>query len=125
MAKQRKGTNVVDLIEHPAPEHFAVSREAWAATPAVIREEILRMISELARGHDKYCDAAARDAEMADFHEMAKASGKNLADVIREFVAIENFVRAEPIRGIEHLAARYDFDLGAWAMQKLEAGEVA
>jgi len=46
MAKQRKDSNVVDLIE-PAPEGFNATREVWASTPAVIRSETIRMYREL------------------------------------------------------------------------------
>jgi hypothetical protein len=120
MAKQREGTNVVDIID-PPPARFKISREAWAATPAVIREEIARMLAELNKGFEMYASASKRDADMADFHDMAKAAGKSLPDVIREFIAIENFVRAEPVRAIEHLATRYNFDLEAFVLQKLKS----
>ncbi|WP_409188840.1 hypothetical protein [Bradyrhizobium sp. RDM4] len=46
MAKQRKDSNVVDMIE-PAPEGFNVSREVWASTPECVRSEIIRAHREL------------------------------------------------------------------------------
>lgn len=46
---RRRDSNVIEMIE-PAPDRFNLSREEWAKTPAVIREEILRMHREMNEG---------------------------------------------------------------------------
>jgi hypothetical protein len=46
MAKQRKGTNVVDLIE-PPPEGFNISREDWSKIHPDVRSETIRMFREM------------------------------------------------------------------------------
>jgi hypothetical protein len=91
-----KGNNVVEMVQ-PAPDCLNISREAWAKTPAVVRDEILRMHGELAKGIEKYRPAAERDAGLAEYHGLAAKSGKNLRDVIGGYVAMEHVFRVENI----------------------------
>jgi hypothetical protein len=40
---------VIHQLIEPAPQGFNVSREAWAATSAVVRSEIIRCITEITK----------------------------------------------------------------------------
>jgi hypothetical protein len=120
MAKQRKDSNIVDLIE-PAPDGLNISRTEWAATPEEMRNEIWRMFREFAKGFDKYRDAAQRDASLNEFHDLAAASGKKLKDVIGAYISMENLLRQDTVKGIEMIAMAANFDLRAWAVGVLEA----
>jgi hypothetical protein len=120
MAKQREGTNVVDIIE-PAPDGFNVNREAWAATPSIIRDETIRMFRELSAGIEKYAPAAERDSGLKEYHDMAAKGGQRLADVLRNFAAMENLLHSDPLAGLEVIAKNAGMNLEAWALQVLEA----
>ncbi|SIO53824.1 hypothetical protein SAMN05443247_07622 [Bradyrhizobium erythrophlei] len=57
--------------------------------------------------------------DLADFREMAKLSGKTLDAVLREYIAIEQLLRAGQIKGFELLAKKVGIDLKAWAADVL------
>jgi hypothetical protein len=119
MAKQRKDSNVVDLIE-PAPDGFNISREEWSATPEVIRDETHRMCPEFAKGFAKYAAGAQRDATLAEFHDLAAASGKKLKDVIGAYVAMESLVRRDTVKGIELICQNAGLSPRDWALNVME-----
>jgi hypothetical protein len=58
---------------------------------------------------------AERDADLAPFYDMAKAAGKTLPSVLREYIGIENLIRNNPTAGIKALAKRYGISLTDWA----------
>jgi hypothetical protein len=67
----RKDLNVVEMIE-PAPAGFNVSREAWARTPAVVRDDILRAVEELSE-----CIPIQRDIAAGRVRRHGRESGPN------------------------------------------------
>lgn len=93
--------NVVDL--HPIPSRMRISREAWIATPEVVRDEIIRAWQEQEQGlavqKDRYCgrknshrtEVAADDSfcalhrlEMALWRRPDDATLQAKADAMRE-----------------------------------------
>jgi hypothetical protein len=119
-----KGNNVVEMIT-PAPAGFTVSREDWAKTPAVIRDEILRMEKEFAAGFEKYRPAAERDAALAEFHQMAESKGTTLKAALSRYTALENLLRAYPVKGLEAIFENLDMDPREWAQRVLAEPEAA
>src|SRR4051794_16101758 len=90
-----------DAIE-PAPNRFiAAAKEDWTATPQAVRGEVLRMEKELKAGLDKYQAAAARDADLADFHSRAGRDGTSLKEVLSGYASLEDMLRADPDKGLE------------------------
>lgn len=90
-----------------APARFTDTAKAkWAAADPEIRGETLRMQKELTDGFQKYKAAAERDGTLNEFHEMAKASGKELHGVVREYVNMENLLRSNPEAGLERILDR-------------------
>jgi outer membrane murein-binding lipoprotein Lpp len=86
----------------PAPKRFsAEAKEEWAAAPEKVRAEVARMEKELTAGFEKNRAAAERDAGLAEFHEMAGKSQKQLKDVVAQYVGMENLLRADTIKGLE------------------------
>jgi hypothetical protein len=161
MAKQREDSNVIDFID-PPPPGFDISRESWAATPAVMRDEIIRAFDELSEqipiakdraarrrkrslgGHwELHCCerdgspanlaraaelrealaseiahhalVAQRDADLEPFHAMAKAAGKKLPDVLREYIAVESRLATDFENEFARIAERFGVDLEDWA----------
>ncbi len=100
---------MIDLID-PPPDRLDVSREDWHATPEVIRDEIHRMHRELSAGIEKYRPAAERDASLEQFHAVAKRNGKNLSDVMREYVGLETLLRTDFKAGFFALCNRIGLD---------------
>jgi hypothetical protein len=99
-----KESNVIELIE-PAPERLAISREAWAKTPPETRSEILRMVTELERGIERYRPASERDASMQEWHEMAAKSGTTLKAALEKYVGVEQRLREKPVAEICRIIA--------------------
>jgi hypothetical protein len=62
-----------------------------------------------------------RDASLSEFHEMAKAHGKTLPDVLREFIGVERLIRQDPVKGLRMLATRYGVDFADLLAKTLEA----
>ncbi|MGC2776837.1 MAG: hypothetical protein WA418_14510 [Bradyrhizobium sp.] len=108
----------MDIID-PPPASWKISREAWASTPEVIRIEALRAVKELVAGFEKYRSAADRDAELADFHQMAKAGGTTVKEALRKYITTESLIRTDPVEGIRRLAAGMGVDLEAMLTEYL------
>jgi hypothetical protein len=61
-----------------------------------------------------------RDAGLAPFHALAAAGGTTVAAMLREYVALENVIRAEPLTGMKMLARKCDVDLADVLARALE-----
>jgi hypothetical protein len=86
-------------------------KDIWATLPENARGEITRMERELTEGLNKYRGAAERDGKLNEFHEMARQAGKELPNVVREYVNMENLLRQDPVRGLETLCQRMGYSL--------------
>lgn len=94
------------------PARFSADAKArWAETHESIRGETERAIRELTEGHQKYKAAAERDAGLAEFHEMAQQSGKELRNVVREYVNMENALRQDLVGGLNEICSRMGVSL--------------
>jgi hypothetical protein len=95
-----------------APSRFSEdAKKEWATAPESVRRETERAIKELTDGFQKYKQSSERDQTLNEFHEMAKASGKELSGVVREYVNMENKLRQDPIGGLDMLCQRLGFSL--------------
>jgi hypothetical protein len=111
----------------PPPSRFsAEAKAAWDTAPEALRAEVSRMEKEFAAGFAKYKTAAERDASLAEFHGMASRSGKNLRDVVANYAAMENQLRADPIKGLEIICQNVGLSLrevAAWCDPEPRAGQ--
>lgn len=95
-----------------APSRFSEdAKKEWATAPESVRRETERAIKELTDGFQKYKQSAERDQTLNEFHEMAKASGKDLPGVVREYVNMENKLRQDPIGGLDMICQRMGLSL--------------
>lgn len=95
--------------------------EALQARAAALRER-------LAPDAERHKAMLNRDASLAEFHALAKAGGKKLADVLAQYIAIEQLIRQDPIKGLQMLAKRYGLDFADVLRKALnadDAGEAA
>jgi hypothetical protein len=94
------------------PARFTADVKAkWAELPENVRGEVSRMERELTQGYEKHKAAAERDATLAEFHEMAKQSGKDLRSVVGEYVNMENLLRKDLVGGLDTICQRLGVSL--------------
>jgi hypothetical protein len=90
-----------------APARFTETAKAkWASADPEIRGEVRRMEKELTEGYQKHRAAAERDGTLNEYHEMAKASGKELKSVVGEYVNMENLLRKDLVGGLDTICQR-------------------
>lgn len=90
-----------------APSRFSEdAKKEWAAAPESVRRETERMQKELTDGFQKYKAAAERDTQLNEFHEMAKASGKDLRSVVGEYVNMETMLRKDLVGGLDQICQK-------------------
>jgi hypothetical protein len=107
----------------PPPKRFsAAAKEAWASAPETVRAEVLRLEAELTTGLRKYQAAAARDAELSDFHDRAAKGGTTLKEALVRYVDLEDLVRADPDKGLEVVFQNIGLSSREWAMKLLGQG---
>ena len=117
MSRQLKHTtesNIVEMIE-PAPARLAISREAWARTPEVIRDEIWRMVRELTAGIERHKPAAERNAGMQEWHEYAAARGTTLKEALGRYETMHRLLESNPLLALQIIARNAGMDIEAWA----------
>lgn len=94
------------------PARFSTDAKAkWAETHESVRGETERAIRELTEGLTKYKQSAERDAQLTEFHEMAKQAGKELPAVVREYVNMENYLRKDLVGGLDNICQRMGVSL--------------
>lgn len=94
------------------PARFSPGAKAkWFDADPEVRGETQRAIRELTEGHAKYKAAAERDAGLNEFHEMAKQSGKELRQVVGEYVNMENHLRKDLVGGLDLICSRMGVSL--------------
>lgn len=87
------------------PARFADAAKAkWAEAPEEIRAETERAITELTKGFEKHRESAARDADIAEFHERAIKGGTTVKAALTAYVGMEDALRADPVKGFEAIA---------------------
>jgi hypothetical protein len=104
--------HVLDMLIWRRPDDEALQEKA-----AALRE---RLAPDVAR-------MQANDS-LEEYHALAKAGGKELADVLRQYIALEQLIRQDPIKGLQMLAKRYGLDFADVLRKALEsddAGEAA
>jgi hypothetical protein len=90
-----------------APSRFSEdAKKDWATAPESVRRESERAIKELTEGFQKYKAGHEQNEGLREFHEMAKASGKELNGVVREYVNMESLLRSNPEAGLEKILER-------------------
>lgn len=95
-----------------APSRFSDdAKKEWATAPESVRKETERAIKELTDGFQKYKQSAERDATLTEFHDMARNSGKDLSNVVREYVNMENKLRTDILGGLDDICQRVGLSL--------------
>jgi DUF917 family protein len=112
---------VVDLFPLPTILVGKISQQTWDIMHPELRSETERMAKELTAGMAKYAEGAARDADLAEYHELAAAGGTTLAEALARFVNLENAIKADPVQGVALVLKNLGINPEYWARQLLEA----
>jgi hypothetical protein len=108
------------LTVDPPPTRFsAAAKEAWASVPEEVRTEVLRLERELTVGLKKHQSAAARDADLADFHARAIKGGTTLKEVLSGYASMEYLLRTDPDAGLGVIFQNIGISPREWAAKLL------
>jgi hypothetical protein len=113
-----------DVLAPPA-RFLPAAKEAWAAAPEILRAEVSRLEAELTAGLKKHQAAAARDASLAEFHQLAAEGGTTVKEALCKYVNLENQLRADPVRGLEIICQNVGLSLRDVASRLLGATQGA
>lgn len=84
------------------PTRFSpAAKAAWDTAPETVRAEVSRMEKEFKAGFAKYKAAAARDADLSEFHGLAAKGNTTVKEALSRYVHMENQLRANPVKGLE------------------------
>lgn len=106
----------------PPPARFsAAAKERWAEAPDEVRAEVTRAVTELTKGFEKHREAATRDADLNEFHEMATKGGTTVKEALSKYVGMEQALRNPATRdqGIEAIFANVGISSREWAAKLL------
>jgi hypothetical protein len=106
-------------VELPPTRFTAAAKEAWPSAPEALRIEVLRLERELMAGLRKHQAAAARDADLADFHARAAKGGTNLKQALSRYVGLEDLLRSDPDKGLEAIFQNIGISPREWAARLL------
>jgi hypothetical protein len=101
------------VVQFPpvAPPRFSkAAKEQWPTLPEVLQHAIARTCAELTDEFNKTKAAAKRDREMAEFHKLAAKGGRELKDVIANYVATEKLCRDNIVAGIVAICGNVGVD---------------
>jgi hypothetical protein len=90
----------------PPARFSAAAKAEWAAAPESVRAEAERAIKELTAGHEKYRGDAEEFGKLREFHEVAKANGRDLHAALTDMKRLEDAFQRAPFEGYEAIAAR-------------------
>jgi hypothetical protein len=120
-----KGNNVIPLFPIPEVLVGKISQAAWDTLTPELRNECERMAREFEKGAAKYAPAAARYAELQEYHEMAERSGTTLKAALERYINLENAIRADPAQGICIVLKNIGRDPVEWAKSVLASDDAA
>jgi hypothetical protein len=107
------------IVELPPTRFTAAAKEAWPSAPEALRIEVLRLERELMAGLRKHQAAAARDADLADFHARAAKGGITLKEALSAYISLEDLLRSDPDKGLEAIFRNLGISSREWAAKLL------
>jgi hypothetical protein len=95
-------------IETPAWLADPAAKAAWTNVPAPVQAQVSRRIGELENGLTQY---RQRYEPLAQFDDMARQSGTDLASALASYTGIEQALRSDPIGGLNSICQNLGLDL--------------
>lgn len=96
-------------VLNDAPARFSPdAKAAWAEAHPAIRGEVQRAFGELEAGIEKY---RQQIEPLQPLVQRAEANGQNPADIINQYMGIEDLLRTKPLEGLEAVCRNMGTDL--------------
>lgn len=101
------------------------AKAAWNSTPEPVKAEVHRAIAEMEAGITKHKEGSDRWAELAEFDTMARQHGVTVKDALRNYIAADQLIAKDPVKGIENVLAARGIKLRDFAAYVLDMEEGA
>lgn len=113
-----------------APARFSDDAKAiWKDAPEPIRRETERAIRELTQGHEKYKADAESYQPFKPYEDFARQNGTTVLNALQSYIATEQELRTNPIKGAESLFTKLGISFrdlaSAYLNQPVEAQQSA
>lgn len=103
-------------LSEPPARFSADAKAAWTALPDAVKGEVHRAIREMEKGLQ---EKDARLAPLKPFFDLAQRTGTTLPEAMSRYVAMEQALRQDPIRGMDAIARNMGLSLEAIARRVL------
>jgi len=90
-------------IDKPPAQFLPRSKEKWSSVDPDIRSEVRRMEAEFQKGKELSQEDRQYRKDLREFDEMAKQHGTTVKDALRNYTAIDNLLKSDPLAGIERI----------------------
>jgi hypothetical protein len=87
----------------PPARMAQVAKEAWHATPEVVRGDVHRMHQEFANAYQQYRGDHDTMNTIRMFQDLATKHGTTLQKALTSYVSMENKLRADPVAGLDQI----------------------
>ena len=108
-APDTKAPEVKTPLSEPPARFSADAKAAWEQAPEPVKGEIKRAIAEMERGIAEKDQALA---PLKPYMDMAKQQGVALPEALGRYVAMEQLLYKDPIKGFEAIANNLGMTLG-------------
>lgn len=83
------------------PAHFLPrAKEAWPSVNPDVQGEVHRMAQNYEKGIAEYKESHENWTKLREFDQMAKQAGTTVPDALKNYVAIDQLLRTNPVEGI-------------------------
>lgn len=89
----------------PPARFLPRAKEKWAEADPDIRSEVKRMEAEFQKGREVFEEDRTFRKELREFEDMAKEHGTTVKDALKNYTAIDNLLKTNPVAGVERILA--------------------
>lgn len=111
-AKAPEAPAAIKPASSPPPGWSVKSKSEWDKLPEHIRADIAKREEEVAKGFAEYSGMK----ELRPYVEMAQSQGITLKGALDRYLGIEDLLRKDVFKGLEHIASNYGLNRQQLAM---------
>lgn len=110
-----------EVPDAPPPWLAETAKADWSKAPPSVRAEFGRRIGELEKGLNEY---RGKWEPLREFEQLAQQTGTTIPDALRNYVGIEQTLRADPIKGLGIICRNLGIDPRQMAQHVLSMPEL-